>query len=248
MRVLVSCTIVALWAGHIDEAARTTSEWLALARSHRADGYLAGAVCTMGTVLLLLGRDVDECRAYFDEAVSLARRSRNPTVLAATAYMAGECRIATEPDEAGKLLDEALDAATSVDNRYAMGVTIGFKVFLHLSHGDWREAARSVLFAGEYMHHNGDVSGLRGLCLPGAITVLARVRADEAAACLCGGVRTEMVADEVRKQFEGATAALRDRLGEQRLAEYTAQGAAMDDESIFALLQAEITARLASSI
>jgi predicted ATPase/DNA-binding SARP family transcriptional activator len=244
IKVLTQSTMVAMWCGQIDELVRLAARWLELARVSGDDLYLGGAMNMMGTAQLLSG-EVDGARDQFDAAVAVARRLRNPSVLAHAANMAGECRIETEPDRARALLDEALDAATSVDNRLAMSIAITFSIYLHLAEDEWREAAQRVLFASEYMHRAGDSNAFRGMCLPGAITVLAKVRADETAAHLIGVARTESVSDQVKKQFDEAVATLRSRLGPERFAEYAALGAGMDDDEIFTLVQTQIEACLA---
>jgi hypothetical protein len=248
IRVLIQSSVVAMWAGHPDELVRDTARWLDLARSTRDVFYLVGALNMSGSTALLVDGDVARARELLDEGVALARRLRNPSLFAHVANMAGECRIATEPERARELLDEALQAATSVDNRLAMGIAITFSIYLHLSLDDWREAAQRALLVAGYTHRAGDSNSLRAMCLPGAITVLARVGADDAAARLLGAVRNEPVADQVARQYYSACAALHERIGDDRLASLAAQGAAMNDDEIFALVRAAITARLTSSV
>jgi tetratricopeptide (TPR) repeat protein len=244
MQVLIQRTVVGLWSGQFHDAERQALEWLRLARTVGDSFYLAGALNTLGTLQLFVG-DRQGAWTYLDEAIAVARRVGTPTAIAFAVNMAGELSIATDPTRARKLLEEGLEAATSVDNRSAMGMNIAFTVYLYLTLDDWREAARLVLFAAEYSHHEGDSLGLRGLCLPGAVTVLAKSGAYETAARLYGAVRMELIADQALALFDAAVAALRDELGADRLSEYAAQGARMDDDEIFALVQTEIHARLA---
>jgi hypothetical protein len=237
-----------MWAGRSEDLVRDTARWLELARSMGDDFYLIGALNMSGTVAMLVDGDVEQARALLDEGVALARRLRQPSLFAHVANLAGECRIAAEPERARELLDEALQAATSVDNRLAMVIAIGFSIYLHLSLDDWQEAAERVLLVADYTHRAGDSNALRAMCLPGAVTVLAKVGADDVAARLLGAVRNEPVADQVARQYYAACAAVRDHLGESRLASLVAQGAAMNDDEIFALVQAEITSRLATGV
>jgi hypothetical protein len=246
MRMLMQSSAVAMWGGRPEELIRDVARWLELARSTGDDFYLSGALNMAGTTALMVDGDIEQARARLDEALALARRLRHPSLLAHVANVAGECRIATEPERARELLDEALEAATSVDNRLAMGIALAFSVYLHLSLEDWREAAQRVLLVADYTRRAGDSNALRALCLPGAVTVLAKVGSDDAAACLLGAVRNEPVADQVARQFNQAREAVSGRLGDERLAEYTAQGAGMDDDAVVALVQTEISARLAS--
>jgi predicted ATPase/class 3 adenylate cyclase len=244
IRVLVHSSIVAMWSGQLELAERLTDEWIRIARSMDDDYYLAGGLNTAGAARLFSG-DVETARVHFGESVTRARRAGNPSMLGFVTNMAAECVIDTEPERARDLLEEGLAAATSVDNRYAMGMNIGFSVFLHLRLDDWREAARCVLFAGEYWHNVGESLLLRGLCVAGAVAVLTEAGAHEAAARLCGAVRTELVADRVKNHFDAAVTTLRDRLGEDGVAAYAAIGAAMDDDDIIAVLRTEISSRLA---
>jgi predicted ATPase/class 3 adenylate cyclase/DNA-binding SARP family transcriptional activator len=244
LRVLVQSSIVAMWCGRHEELARVTARWLELARSSDEGYYLAGALTMSGTVLLLQGGDVERARGMLDEGLVVARRVGNPSALAIAASMAGESLIRTEPDRAKELLDEGLRAATSVDNRLTMGAAVVFSVYLLLAGGDGPEAAQRVVNAGLHTYHAGDTAALRGMFLPAAITVLAKWGADETAARLIGAVKTETVSDQVKEQFEEMVAALRQRIGDDRLAAYAAQGAVMDDDALVALVQANISSYL----
>lgn len=245
LQVLIQSAIVAMWAGRLDDLAISTEKWLGTARSAGSDFYLAGGLNMSGTTMLVRGGDVSEARALFDDSLAAARRLGNPSLFAQCANMAAECRIETEPERARALLDESLDAAALVDNKLAMGIAIAFSVYLYLAREDWREAAQRVLLASQYMYRSADINSLRSLCLPAAATVLAKAGADEAAARVYGAVRTEAVSDQVERSFSEALAGLRGRLGDDALTAYTAEGAAMDDYEIVALIEKEIGARLA---
>jgi hypothetical protein len=125
-----------------------------------------------------------------------------------------------------------------------MGAAVVFSVYLLLAGGDGPEAAQRVVNAGLHTYHAGDTAALRGMFLPAAITVLAKWGADETAARLIGAVKTETVSDQVKEQFEEMVAALRQRIGDDRLAAYAAQGAVMDDDALVALVQANISSYL----
>jgi hypothetical protein len=160
------------------------------------------------------------------------------------------------PERALSLLDEALEQATSVGNNLGIGLVLTTSGHLHLTHGEWNEAARLTLRGVEHFYRIGDLNFFRNQMHP-AMVVLTRAHADESAAVIYGSTRLgrgvyegdqfDQLEAPWAVQFGEAAEALKARLGEGRFAACMQRGASMDDDELVSLLRDEVDRLLSAS-
>jgi predicted ATPase/class 3 adenylate cyclase len=232
--------------GRGEEAGYLAAEFLALARSLGDDHLIANALTASATPFFMAG-DIDQALVPLEQALALARRLGNPSDLAAAATMAGMVLLDTQPERARELLDEALEAATSVDNPLSIGMAVAASAHIELDQGDWREATRRWLRAIDHCQRIGDTFTARNM-LGGLANTLATAGADETAAVFSGAPTTTGPAGNTPfdARSREAEARLRQRLGDARFDACAARGATMDTDELVALAHQELN-RLANS-
>jgi predicted ATPase/class 3 adenylate cyclase len=232
-------------AGYNEEVGDLAAEFLALAQSLGDDHLVANALTASAAPFFIAG-DVDGALVPLDQALALARRLGNPSDLAAAATLAGMVLLDTQPDRARQLLDEALEAATSVDNPWSIGMAVATSAVIEFDQGDWREATRRLLRAIDHCHRIGDTFQARNM-LGGFERALAAAGADETAAVFSGAPTEDSGGNTpFEKRSREAEATLRQRLGDARFNACVARGAAMDTDELVALAHQEFN-RLADS-
>ena len=93
--VLSSAVTVAGYAANGEEAGRLAEDWLVLARSLDDDYEVASALLGSATPFMFTG-DVDGALVRFDEAMAVARRLGNPTMLSFAAVFSAFYRVETD--------------------------------------------------------------------------------------------------------------------------------------------------------
>jgi predicted ATPase/class 3 adenylate cyclase len=245
--VYSSAVTVAGYAANGEEAGRLAEDWLVLARSLRDDYEIASALLGSATPFMFAG-DVVGALARFDEAMGVARRLGNPTMVSFAAVYSAFFRIDTDAPQARQLFDEALRAATSVGNHLATNLALVHSAYLYLEVGDWREAARRLLQAAEEFHRLGDSNGVRQT-LVGAVPALAMAGADEVAVLTYGAATasTPTTGNTLEARFVETVPTLRQRVADDDFAAWAARGAALDDNEVVALIRDEFASLLIES-
>jgi tetratricopeptide (TPR) repeat protein len=186
LRALYLLNNIALYQGRLDEAMLLADQRLRLAealgqRYHRA---LAGVSRVLAH--RYQGNVAAAVHAAAD-ARSAAETSGNHTARAWALYASGEALLDSEPDEAARLLEQAIEAARRVERRLIEGVALVSLASLTGRHGDsgralalFRETVAHWCRLGDYTHQ---LTTLRNL-----VDQFARARAEEAAATLHGAV------------------------------------------------------------
>jgi predicted ATPase/class 3 adenylate cyclase/DNA-binding winged helix-turn-helix (wHTH) protein len=232
-------------AGKRAEAGRLCEEFLAVARS--SDDYDLAAALMFSALPLAFVGDNSETLVLLDEAMVVARRTGNPSLVSNVAMFSGLRCVDTDPDRAQELFDEALGAAAPVGNHLAVTLALAFSAFIYLARGDWQEAASRLVHATGLAHRVGDSFAVWQLLL-GMVTVLAIAGADEAAALTYGAARAhenvsgspfDITGSSSDRHLE-ARAALLERVGEDRFAAWVERGADMDQDDLVALIRGEV--------
>jgi hypothetical protein len=240
--VFGSAVGVAGYAADGEEAARLAEDWLVLARSLGDDYEVAGALLGSAMPFMFSG-DVEGTLVRFDEAMAAARHLGCPTLLSYTAVFSARYRADTDPVRAQELFDEALEAAASVGNHLATNLALEYSALMHFARGHWKEAARRLLRVAEEFHRLGDSNGLRTL-LVGLVPVLATAGAERTAVMTSGAARVEPATGTTFERFVETVATLRGRIGAGKFEALAAQGAALDDDQVVALVRREVASLL----
>ncbi|MGB3185661.1 MAG: BTAD domain-containing putative transcriptional regulator [Ornithinimicrobium sp.] len=163
-----------------------------------------------------------------------------PTLRAGYCYLEGEIRLDTDPDVARPALQQAIEIAESVRNRFLAGVARVALASLEARHGQpaaalavFRQIVNHWRMCGDWVHMWTTLHNL--------LVLLERVGAADSAAVLLGAAQTattgaQAFGDDAERQAT-ATAALRAALGEQAFTAASTRGRAMSDEDavVFAL-------------
>ena len=227
------------------ESEQLVDEWVQVAR-RLDDPYeeaLAEAINCLNRYFLGADGGVEAG----ERAVEAARRSGCPS---ATSYALTTLAIAIDlshPERALALLDESVECAEAVNNRFAAVVANSTRGALLIRAGDLVAGLRASLDAASRGHHDGNraqqVSGLWQVSY-----VLAIMQNDEPAATIDAWARGVFGGQMVGGLLAIATSArealdqLPSRLGEQRHAEIARRGAAMDDDEIMQFAHAVVDA------
>src|SRR5690606_24464057 len=153
--------------------------------------------------------------ARADALRARAAAAGHPVAIAWALYAQGEVRLDVEPQRAAELLEEALQRARELDDRYLYGVALVSAASLRVRHGDPLQAL--PLFR--------DV-----------VDLLVRVGADEPAALLLGGLSERSSAPPVfgpdAERLERCRDVLRARLGPQRFSAALSAGMVLSDDEV----------------
>jgi len=190
---------VAMLAGDLPTALDAYRGVAALA----APGDLAGLAVATANLALTLAYAGDEGAAGVaaEEAVAAALTSANPTAIAMARFAEGEAFADADPARAAAVLDEALQRARDVGNRFVAGTALTAMVALRARHGP--PEAALALFRDAIDHWRASRNRpLLVITLRNLVVLLARTGRDEAAATLAATLEAA-----ARRRSYGAEAA-----------------------------------------
>lgn len=199
--------------------------------THQAREHGARAVA-----LGYLGQ-VGDGHAELATATALAATAQNPTIQAFCDYVGGELRIDTDPAKALPLLERARDIGRAIGNRYLTAIAGVSAVSCAARTGN---PAHAVSDYTELLDHF-DRTGSRAqqwTTIRTLIETLTRLGRDEHAAILHGALATShrapplIGADAIR--MHDAVTTFTARLGQDRVQQLSAHGAALDDDAAIA--------------
>jgi hypothetical protein len=224
---------IAASCGTPADAVDSARRWVDLARA-AGDRYET----VQGLTLLAMSMSVTEADgglAAMQECVAEARALSNPSSLALALIPLGGRLLTTDGRqmESVPIFEEAIRVGTAAGNNFAAGSAYSILGWIYDAVGDQPAAVRSLREAIDLHLAIGGREPLVGSFVGIAVT-LAKFGDDEAAAVLQGASDAIGLPDApVQEYREQMLAALRDRLGDERLAELLARGATMtDDESV----------------
>jgi predicted ATPase len=241
-RVLASVGPIFTYRAKFDEAGRWGERWLDAARALGDDWELASAL-SFAWVPFDVAGDVAAATAYTDQAVTIARRLGNPSLICYTAMTAGLARLESDPVSALQFYAESLEAAEAVGNQLGIGMTLGGQAWIHIQRGEWREAAPLVARCLQSYHRAGGHEDFLVWC-PEAVLILEALGEDEASATICGVAEatTRETTKAVVERLGACELNLRRRLGDQRFEECVARGRVMDHDSMAAFISDKLLA------
>jgi len=239
-----------LFAGHLAEADRLAAE-LEEPAAAAGDIVVASLAGILRALVAAYGGDVAAGIAVADRVHARADEEGCVVAVAWARYAQGEVRLEVDPPAAAALLEDALDRARALDDRYLTGVALVSAASVRGRHGDpvlalplFREVVGHWHRAGDWVH--------QWPALRNVVDLLVRVGADEPAAVLLGAVSaTRRTAAPVYGADEGrlraARRALTSRMGAAAVAAAAARGAALDDDAAVAFASAALDAALAAA-
>ena len=257
--------------GSIAQAAGATDEaidhFVAGARRAQADGVPSLAAFFLSSAAISVSyQDPAAAQRHASEALALAREVGAPMAIVYSLFALAQALVTTDPDRAHALLAEGFQLAT--DLGYENPGELQLALFCTARLQDWPNTLR---VAGRALHHHAR-SGVFPLYLLAALlNVVARGLAEqqpEAAAILQGTVGGILgrLAPAMAAPISGSTSSPNDvaafvldvrrattqlltaALGQPRLRELRAQGAAMDVEEACTYARTRIDEHLATSV
>jgi len=205
----------------------------------RAGDVLVGKWCEMNRILALAyGGQVARAR---DRAETLAGEKGLPAITRAwSRYVLGEVLMDTDPDRAGPLLEQVVQDAHRVADRFLAGVALVSAASVRARRADPSGAVPLFREVVEHWHRIGNWTQ-RWTTFRTVADVLARLGDPEPAAVLVGAAREPTRPapaygpdadrlDDLQHRLLGV-------LGEQRLTRLLATGAAMSDDDVFRLVR-----------
>ena len=224
------------YRGQTSEAAESCQRMVGAARTSGDDACLVHALY-MASVGLASNARTEASRLLADEAVSLARRTGNPTSLASALYARALVVEAVDPDRAVSMLEESIAHGTAAGNRWIVAFARTELVSLAGRRGDLDGALRLAREVIDMWHRAGDWAN-QWLTLRHVAGVLAQRGDHEAAATLHAAVR--LASAELAMPIEASDLRrvgaileqLPSALGHTRYAEAEARGAAMGADTV----------------
>jgi hypothetical protein len=208
-------------------------------------------VTDIGNTALALGY-MGNCRDAREEAAAaaaLAATTDIPTARAWAAFVAGEVRLDDAPEEAARLLQEAIDEADVAHNTFIAGVAGLSAVSVQARVGDPHEALRRYPALLDHFQRLGGWMQL-WLTIRTLVETFARIGRDEEAAILYGALTTSRTATPVTggdvARLAGALAAVEERLGSDRVRTLLTEGALLSDQQAMEYALGALRARRAS--
>lgn len=219
------------YRGQADMAADTCQRMVRAARTSGDDARLVHALY-MASVGLASAARTAESRLLADEAVTLARRTENPTSLACALHARALTIEAFDPHRAASMLEDAVRHGTAVNNRWIVAFARTELVSLAGRRGDLDGALRMAREVIDMWYRAGDWAN-QWLTLRHVAGVLAQRGDYEDAAVLHAAVR--VASAELAMPIEASdlrrVGAILERLpavlGPDRFAAADARGAAM---------------------
>ncbi len=219
------------YRGQAGRAADICQRMVGAARTSGDDARLVHALY-MASVGLASAARTDESRLLADEAVSLARRTENPTSLASALHAQALTLEPLDPDRAASMLEEAVTHGSAVNNRWIVAFARTELVSLAGRRGDLDGALRLAREVIDMWYRAGDWAN-QWLTLRHVAGVLAQRGDYEDAAVLHAAIRVASAelampieASDLRR-VGAILERLPEALGPARFADAEARGAAM---------------------
>jgi predicted ATPase/class 3 adenylate cyclase len=218
---------LAFFRGNRDEARRHAELWLEQARATGDPYEISSALLLLEGSLL---EDPVRGRAVAEESVRVAR---DAGLHSALPYALGILISFLAPEEYDRELaihQEVIEVATAIGDDRLVALVLASRESTKARRGDWRTALRSTASAAAEYRSGGDISVVLPTLTTAAIA-LTKLECFEAAAVVFGFGDAHMVGprgnEEYRTVLAAAEAATLDALGEDRLSELKAHGAAL---------------------
>ncbi len=214
--VLFSLGLISAITGNGELAARYSTEMVRHARQEGEPAPLALALAQCAITMANVG-DAVAWLPQTEEAIEIARRLQNPTLLAWSTWSKATALKESDPAEALRLSEEAAHHCAAVRNRYILGAIQTTQAFLRARDGAAPEAFDSIRGMLTFWQAHGDWGQLWP-ALRQATIVFGQFEQSEAVAIFLGAVAASPWA-------AGRTPADAERLSRARLAVEAAIGA-----------------------
>jgi tetratricopeptide (TPR) repeat protein len=228
-----------VWQGKLAEALPVCAQVIELAR--RDGNRVSEAWYESGVAMILtnMGR-FDEAMAAAFRGERLADATGNPTTMAWARLYHGVALADTQPDEALRPLEEALEIAAAADSTWIMSYCLRNIASIRANLGDPLGALDLSLRAVQMSRRQGTWAHVWHALL-GLADVLAHLDSAETAAQLLAGARRSSAASIPRlvRLADRLQARLTDDLGAARLAELSRAGEQLTAPQAAALAEAE---------
>lgn len=233
---------VALFLGRVDEAGSHLEQFTAAASAGGPGLVLMAALMDVLRVAYL--GETERSVAMSEQlAGSAAALGPAHPVAAWATYVRGEVLVDHDPARAAALLDEALERALEVGDRYLTGVTYVSAASTRARHGDPREAATLYVSAIDHWFAASDWTH-QWTTVRNIVDLLVRLDAYSSAAVILAALDTRRTTaagfGSELERLDAARRALPDRLSADEGAALARQGAAMSDEEVLAFVTASL--------
>ena len=224
-----------LFLGNSEAGLATAAELERLAATIDDDPLHTMLASMNGALIASYSGDSATGIARADALRARAAAAGHPVAIAWALYAQGEVRLDVEPQRAAELLEEALQRARELDDRYLYGVALVSAASLRVRHGDPVQAL--PLFRDVVDHWlRAGIWPQQWTTLRNVVDLLVRVGADEPAALLLGGLSERSSAPPVfgpdAERLERCRDVLRARLGPQRFSAALSAGMVLSDDEV----------------
>ena len=189
-------------------------------KAANTDDYSMGGSEATTAIAAAGSQDFATARIHADEAVGLARRTRNPSIQVVALYALGETLVHTDPESALDTFEECLKVMRAGASNIVLSPALAEIGRLRASDGDTTGAISALREAVFHSHDAGYRPMVVG-ALDRAMHAFASLQLDEPAAVLAGVVIEGSLAgmnhffDPVADEREAALRAVQSRLGNQ---------------------------------
>ncbi len=181
----------AMQDGRLDELTALDQRSTAVA-DELDDDYVRASLGWQGLLGHIYSGRIERARAEVARLEEVAAASGNPTVRAHVHYCHGEILTDTDPDEAVRYLESALELARDLGSQLTAGAVLVALASVHARRGD---TDRALALFGEAVRHWRRFGGDKHVLtvLRNLVDLLVRIDADEAAARLHAAVTATAV-------------------------------------------------------
>ena len=246
-QVLRSRALLAAFAGDLDQSRHLAEAWVDAARASGNIVRLSNAAQFLYLMNDSTGR-IDDANAAYEDAVRVARDAGSVTDLAQLMFLRARKLPPEEWEQALALIDEGLELGTRIRSALLIGSGAAGKAWIAVILRDWPLALETSLDSIDRFVGTGGVTlASAGVRIAGF--TFCSLGSFEVAAVLFGRVSALAAGwfepPWSRELFVAAETAIVEALGEERVAELMARGAAMEITDAVAYLRAEVERVLA---
>jgi tetratricopeptide (TPR) repeat protein len=231
--------------GDLDGANRIYEDGLIGTRGTEHDLWRSGLHAGRAMNLAAVGR-FEEARVDGEEAVTIARRLRNPTTLSLALFGLGWSSLGPDPAQARLALEESIALAESGAIQGGLDAMLGLVAPLRFVDGDVSGALDALITTLTRMRESGERLSVIN-ALDSSLTVLAELGEHEVPAVITGiraaetfGPASTGIAGAARARHDEIIAEVGAALGDRAFDAAAARGAAMSADEALHFLLAEL--------
>jgi tetratricopeptide (TPR) repeat protein len=231
--------------GDLDAALRIFEDGLARAHGPDRDFWTGTLHAVRAMALAAFGR-FEEARVDGEEALTTARRLRNPTALSMALCGLGFSLLGPDPQRSRRAFEESIALAEAGAISGTLDSMLGLVAPLRFADGDVAEAFDGLITTLTRMRESGERISVNN-SLDASLTVLAEMGERDVPAIITGirsaetfGPAMASLALAARVRYDASIAEVRAALGDEAFDAAAARGAAMSADEALTYLLAEL--------